>query len=93
MAPDQPNQEQQKQPEEDPARLQTYVQDFTKKHAFASSRKARCEKLMRRKIAKTWAQTKKLKMVRRLMTANNEIKQAEEALQSLHDRLATTQKA
>jgi hypothetical protein len=41
----------------------------------ATQRKERCEELMGRQIAKKWSPAKKAQMVRRLMTANQEIQQ------------------
>jgi hypothetical protein len=78
---------------EDPAVLQRQIAFYSHVQVCATSRKARLEDLMQRKIAKTWDAAKKAKMVRRLMTANQELDQSVDALDQLKHRLeqVTTQ--
>jgi len=56
---------------------------FTHTYKCATSRKARNELLMSRKGAKKWDAPKKAKMVRRLMTANQELNQCASAIEQL----------
>ncbi len=46
----------------------------------AHDRKVRLEDLMKRKITKKWDQPKKAKMVRRLITVSNELKNAQDVI-------------
>jgi len=58
--------------------------------ASATFRKERCEALMRRRSASKWDQKKKARMVRRLMTANDEVESSTAAIQYITDRLSDT---
>ena len=53
----------------------------------ATSRKGRAQELMSRRVAKSWSAAKKAKMVRRLMTANQELEQSTSAIEQLTHRL------
>ncbi len=70
-----------------PEKVQEQIKTFTIQERNASSRKLRCEDLMRRKSSKRWDEKKKLKMVRRLMTANKQVEQAVNAIVQLRDKL------
>lgn len=73
---------------EDVEQLKRWLEHFARIYKFASFRKERCEELMRRKSAKKWPPEKVQRMVRRLMTANKEIEQAENALDQVKHRLS-----
>lgn len=68
--------------------LKAWLEHFARVYKFASFRKERTEMLMRRKSAKKWPPEKKARMVRRLMTANKEIEQSENALDQVTHRLS-----
>jgi hypothetical protein len=73
---------------EDPRELSRQIQFFTHVQKCAAVRKARAEELMQRRVAKTWDAVKKAKMVRRLVTASQELNQASDALDQLQLRLS-----
>jgi hypothetical protein len=72
---------------ESPERLKFLMEHFARLYKFATFRKERCEELMRRKSARKWSPEKTSKMVRRLMAANKEVEQSENALDQLQHRL------
>lgn len=67
--------------------LKQWMEHFSMRYKLAFLSKERCEQLMRRKSAKKWDQEKTAKMVRRLMVANKEIEQSENALDNASARL------
>jgi len=73
---------------ESPADIARQIVFFTHTKQCASLRKERQEELMARPIAKRWDSTKKAKMVRRYMQADNELKESENALDQLTFRLS-----
>ena len=73
----------QEQPKEDPMTILHHINVYSHTLMCATSRKQRNEQLMSRKSAKAWTPAKKAKMVRRLMTTNQEITQSENALDQL----------
>ena len=73
--------------EKEVEQLKHWLEDFARKYKFASFRKERTELLMRRRSAKKWTPEKTARMVRRLMTANQEIEQSEGALEQIKHRL------
>jgi len=75
------------QKQEDPEVLKAHLNRYELMQKSASSRKERCELLMRRKSASKWAPAKKAGLGRKLMTANNELEQAEQAIQYLRGKL------
>lgn len=74
--------------EENVEQLKAWLEHFARIYKFATFRKERCEELMRRKSAKKWSPEKVQRMVRRLMTANKEIEQSENALDQCRHRLS-----
>lgn len=72
---------------EDPEQIKRQITYYLHVQACATSRKARAEELMSRNIAKKWDADKKTQMVRRLMTAKQEITQSENAIDQLSHRL------
>lgn len=74
--------------QENPEQLMRWMGQFVRQYKSAFSRKERCEKLMRRKSAKKWAPEKTALMVRRMMVANKEVEQAQNALDQLTHRLS-----
>lgn len=74
--------------EENVDQLKAWLEHFARVYKAATFRKERCELLMRRKAAKKWPPEKKARMVRRLMTANKEIEQSENALDQVTHRLS-----
>lgn len=70
-----------------PEKIMQQIGEFATQERNATSRRLRCEELMRRKIAKSWDEKKKLKMVRRLMSANKQIEQADQAIVQLREKL------
>ncbi len=70
-----------------PEKVQEHISSFTMQERNATSRKLRCEELMRRKSAKRWNENKKQRMIRRLMTANKQVEQAGNAIVQLRDKL------
>jgi len=75
-------------PKESIEQLKKWLEHFARIYKFVTFRKERCEELMRRKSAKKWPPKKVARMVRRLMTANKEIEQAEGALDQCTHRLS-----
>ncbi len=76
------------EPKESVEQLKAMLEQFAKAYKFAASRKARCEDLMHRKSAAEWAPEKKMRMVRRLLTANKEMEQTEGYLDQIATRLS-----
>lgn len=74
--------------EEEITQLKRWLEHFADTYRFFSSRKERLEDLMRRQSAKQWKPEKVARMVRRLMTANKEIEQAEGVLDRCSARLS-----
>jgi ribosomal protein L35 len=74
--------------EENVEQLKKYFEHYIKQYKFTSSRKVRCETLMRRHRAKKWSQQKTSKMVRRLMVASKEINEIEVLLDQLQTKLS-----
>jgi hypothetical protein len=72
---------------EDPVTMLKQIAFFTHVQKCAAVRKARAEELMQRRVAKGWDAAKKAKMVRRLVTAGQELDQATDALDQLRFRL------
>jgi len=75
-------------PSDNAEHLKAWLEEFARQYKTAAFRKSRCEKLMRRRIAKTWKPEKTAKMVRRLMTANKLVEQSENALDNITQRLS-----
>jgi hypothetical protein len=79
---------------EDPVMIVRQIIFFNHTKMCAMARKARLEDLMQRKHSpKKWDAAKKAKMVRKLMTANQELEESVNALDQLNHRLSqiTTQ--
>lgn len=73
---------------EDPEQLKAWLEHFARVYRLASFRKARCEDLMRRPSAKRWDAAKTARMVRRLVAANTEVEQSENALDQCSHKLS-----
>ena len=73
--------------EKEVKRLKGLLESYANLYRNANSRKARCELLMRRVGSKNWTQRRKTKMVKRLMTASKEIREAEEILDKIQSAL------
>lgn len=73
---------------DNPEFLKAWLEEFASQYKVAGSRKARCEKLMRRRSAKKWSPEKTARMVRRLMSANKLVEQSENALDNITHRLS-----
>ena len=71
-------------PADDPRVILMQIGFYEHLMVCASSRKARAEELMQRAKARTWDAAKKAKMVRRLMTATQELEQSLAALDRLN---------
>jgi hypothetical protein len=69
--------------------LKAHLARFKHVHECARIRKARQEALMSRKGAKKWDAATKSRAVRRLMTANQLLEQATEAINQIIDLIAT----
>jgi len=67
--------------------IQRQIQAYTRVKANAGSRKERLTELMQRRSAKKWDPKKKAQMVRRLMTASEELDQSVDFLDQLNHRL------
>lgn len=78
----------QEEPKENVEQLKNWLEHFARIYKSAVFQKERCEELMRRKSAKTWSPEKTTSMVRRLMMANKEIEQSENALDQCKYRLS-----
>ena len=80
---------------EDPQEMMRQLEFYAHLKVCATARKERCEELMQRRIAKTWDAKKKARMVRKLVTANQELEQSDMAIDQLTHRLSqvTTQPA
>lgn len=74
--------------EENVEKLKQWLEHYVRLYKFASSRKTRCEMLMRRHGAKKWSQEKTAKMVRRLMAVSKEVSATEDALDQLQTKLS-----
>jgi hypothetical protein len=72
---------------EDPVTMLKQLAYYDHVRKCAALRKERLEDLMQRRTAKKWDAAKKTKMVRRLVTANRELEQSDEALDQLKFRL------
>ena len=72
---------------DDPELLAKQLHSYQRLQLFATSRKARCEELMRRRSAKKWDAAKKARMVRKLMTANKELETSTGMIEQLMARL------
>lgn len=73
---------------EDPEELVRKLYFFNHVKVCATSRKGRVEELMQRRSAKKWDAKKKARMVRRLVTANQELEQSESAIDQITHRLS-----
>lgn len=76
------------QPEVSVEQLKSWLEHFARSYQNASARKDRLVDLMGRKKTKKWSPEKTAKMVRRLVAANKEIEQAENALDQVQHRLS-----
>lgn len=72
---------------EDPLELARQLAFFKHILICSSTRKERAEDLMARRSAKKWDAKKKQRMVRRLMTANQELEQSTDAVEQLTHKL------
>lgn len=72
----------------DPEQLKRWLEHFAKQFKNAATDKARCEDIMRRQGTKKWSPEKTQKMVRRLVTANKTMEQAESVLDQCTHRLS-----
>jgi hypothetical protein len=72
---------------EDPIEMARQLAFFKHILICSSTRKERVEDLMSRSSAKKWDAKKKQRMVRRLMTANQELEQSSDAVEQLSSRL------
>lgn len=73
--------------QDNPLMIKWRLAYFGRVQFCATQRKTRLEVLMSRRVAKSWSPAKKAQMVRRLMTANQELEQATLALEQLTHRL------
>lgn len=74
------------------AQLEAWKAHYNRQLSFATSRKERCEKLMRRHCSKKWSPEKTARMVRRLTRAATEMRQANAVLHELHSAVPLEQK-
>lgn len=78
---------------ETPEKLQAMIAAYVRQKGFAESDKSRFSDLLQRKSAQKWDPTKKAKMVRRYMRADQLINECVDTLEKLKDRLSTVTKA